>query len=166
MHNTVGGAMAGPGSHQLTNTRMPNHDTSVVIQQAMPSPQSSSVITQAPSTNRQIGWAHFHFLISLVLWLLPLGADVLMLLMVQLHSGPDVVLEVFEVTEFALDPARMSKDLCSTCCRLWEWPGYSRYGTLVQKGQNAVLTRKCCTYWEVLLSAVSGFFFFLIFLWS
>ncbi|XP_067147665.1 cyclic AMP-responsive element-binding protein 5 isoform X2 [Apteryx mantelli] len=55
MHNTVGGAMAGPGSHQLTNTRMPNHDTSVVIQQAMPSPQSSSVITQAPSTNRQIG---------------------------------------------------------------------------------------------------------------
>ncbi|KAJ7407244.1 hypothetical protein BTVI_63819 [Pitangus sulphuratus] len=56
MHNTVGGAMAGPGSHQLTNTRMPNHDTSVVIQQAMPSPQSSSVITQAPSTNRQIGF--------------------------------------------------------------------------------------------------------------
>uniref|UniRef100_A0A803XVG2 Cyclic AMP-responsive element-binding protein 5 n=1 Tax=Meleagris gallopavo TaxID=9103 RepID=A0A803XVG2_MELGA len=46
MHNAVGGAMAGPGSHQLTNTRMPNHDTSVVIQQAMPSPQSSSVITQ------------------------------------------------------------------------------------------------------------------------
>ncbi|GAB5568646.1 cyclic AMP-responsive element-binding protein 5 isoform X5 [Prionailurus iriomotensis] len=55
MHNTVGGAMAGPGAHQLGSTRMPNHDTSVVIQQAMPSPQSSSVITQAPSTNRQIG---------------------------------------------------------------------------------------------------------------
>ncbi|KAM7325267.1 hypothetical protein ACRRTK_015520 [Alexandromys fortis] len=55
MHNTVGGTMTGPGAHQLGNTRMPNHDTSVVIQQAMPSPQSSSVITQAPSTNRQIG---------------------------------------------------------------------------------------------------------------
>lgn len=55
MHNTVGGAMVGPGAHQLGSTRMPNHDTSVVIQQAMPSPQSSSVITQAPSTNRQIG---------------------------------------------------------------------------------------------------------------
>ncbi|KAM4689217.1 cyclic AMP-responsive element-binding protein 5 isoform 1-T1 [Discoglossus pictus] len=54
IHNAVGG-MTGPGSHQLSNTRMPNHDTSVVIQQAMPSPQSSSVITQAPSTNRQIG---------------------------------------------------------------------------------------------------------------
>ncbi|KAF4020157.1 hypothetical protein G4228_011792 [Cervus hanglu yarkandensis] len=55
MHNPVGGAMAGPGTHQLGSARMPNHDTSVVIQQAMPSPQSSSVITQAPSTNRQIG---------------------------------------------------------------------------------------------------------------
>lgn len=55
MHNAVGGAMAGPGAHQLGSTRMPSHDTSVVIQQAMPSPQSSSVITQAPSTNRQIG---------------------------------------------------------------------------------------------------------------
>ncbi|KAL6038460.1 hypothetical protein STEG23_018787 [Scotinomys teguina] len=55
MHNTVGGTMTGPGAHQLGSTRMPNHDTSVVIQQAMPSPQSSSVITQAPSTNRQIG---------------------------------------------------------------------------------------------------------------
>lgn len=110
MHNTVGGAMAGPGSHQLTNTRMPNHDTSVVIQQAMPSPQSSSVITQAPSTNRQIGWVHSHFLI---------GPDVvLMVLKGQLHAGPDVVLVVFEVTEFALNPARMSKDPCSTCCRL------------------------------------------------
>lgn len=55
MHNTVGGTMTGPGAHQLGSTRMPNHDSSVVIQQAMPSPQSSSVITQAPSTNRQIG---------------------------------------------------------------------------------------------------------------
>ncbi|XP_025020910.1 cyclic AMP-responsive element-binding protein 5-like [Python bivittatus] len=55
MHNSVGGAMTAPGAHQLSNPRMPNHDTSIVIQQAMPSPQSSSVITQAPSTNRQIG---------------------------------------------------------------------------------------------------------------
>ncbi|KAG9476215.1 hypothetical protein GDO78_003001 [Eleutherodactylus coqui] len=54
LHNSVGG-MGGPAGHQLSNTRLPNHDTSVVIQQAMPSPQSSSVITQAPSTNRQIG---------------------------------------------------------------------------------------------------------------
>ncbi|KAK6491213.1 cyclic AMP-responsive element-binding protein 5-like isoform X1 [Huso huso] len=46
---------AGPSSHQPPHTRMTNHDTSIVIQQAMPSPQSSSVITQAPSTNRQIG---------------------------------------------------------------------------------------------------------------
>ncbi|MFT7805391.1 cyclic AMP-responsive element-binding protein 5-like [Arapaima gigas] len=36
--------------------RMHNHDGGgIVIQQALPSPQSSSVITQAPSTNRQIG---------------------------------------------------------------------------------------------------------------
>ncbi|ETE69375.1 Cyclic AMP-responsive element-binding protein 5, partial [Ophiophagus hannah] len=55
MHNRVGDAMTAPGVHQLSNPRMPNHDTSIVIQQAMPSPQSSSVITQAPSTNRQIG---------------------------------------------------------------------------------------------------------------
>ncbi|XP_033915142.1 cyclic AMP-responsive element-binding protein 5-like isoform X1 [Acipenser ruthenus] len=46
---------AGPSSHQPPHTRMPNHNTSIGIQQAMPSPQSSSVITQAPSTNRQIG---------------------------------------------------------------------------------------------------------------
>lgn len=44
----------GPGQHQ--HSRMGNHETSIVIQQALPSPQSSSVITQAPSTNRQIGW--------------------------------------------------------------------------------------------------------------
>lgn len=43
-----------PGQHQ--HSRMGNHETSIVIQQALPSPQSSSVITQAPSTNRQIGW--------------------------------------------------------------------------------------------------------------
>ncbi|MBN3317583.1 CREB5 protein, partial [Atractosteus spatula] len=46
---------AGPSPHQPAQARMPNHDTSIVIQQALPSPQSSSVITQAPSTNRQIG---------------------------------------------------------------------------------------------------------------
>uniref|UniRef100_A0A667ZJS3 Cyclic AMP-responsive element-binding protein 5 n=1 Tax=Myripristis murdjan TaxID=586833 RepID=A0A667ZJS3_9TELE len=46
---------AGQGQHQQSHSRMANHDTSIVIQQALPSPQSSSVITQAPSTNRQIG---------------------------------------------------------------------------------------------------------------
>ncbi|XP_051999485.1 cyclic AMP-responsive element-binding protein 5-like isoform X1 [Xyrauchen texanus] len=46
----------GPNQHQQqTHSRMVNHDSSIVIQQALPSPQSSSVITQAPSTNRQIG---------------------------------------------------------------------------------------------------------------
>uniref|UniRef100_A0A672I2Y3 cAMP responsive element binding protein 5b n=1 Tax=Salarias fasciatus TaxID=181472 RepID=A0A672I2Y3_SALFA len=45
----------GQAQHQQTHSRMGNHDTSIVIQQALPSPQSSSVITQAPSTNRQIG---------------------------------------------------------------------------------------------------------------
>ncbi|KAF1387814.1 hypothetical protein PFLUV_G00083840 [Perca fluviatilis] len=45
----------GQGQHQQSHSRMGNHDTSIVIQQALPSPQSSSVITQAPSTNRQIG---------------------------------------------------------------------------------------------------------------
>ncbi|XP_056618951.1 cyclic AMP-responsive element-binding protein 5 isoform X2 [Triplophysa dalaica] len=45
----------GPNHHQQTHSRMANHDSSIVIQQALPSPQSSSVITQAPSTNRQIG---------------------------------------------------------------------------------------------------------------
>ncbi|XP_077454148.1 cyclic AMP-responsive element-binding protein 5 isoform X2 [Stigmatopora argus] len=43
------------GQHQQAHSRLGNHDTSIVIQQALPSPQSSSVITQAPSTNRQIG---------------------------------------------------------------------------------------------------------------
>ncbi|XP_061572647.1 cyclic AMP-responsive element-binding protein 5 isoform X1 [Cololabis saira] len=46
---------AGQGQHQQSLSRMASHDTSIVIQQALPSPQSSSVITQAPSTNRQIG---------------------------------------------------------------------------------------------------------------
>ncbi|XP_028835482.1 cyclic AMP-responsive element-binding protein 5 isoform X3 [Denticeps clupeoides] len=47
---------SGPNQHQQQpHPRMANHDTSIVIQQALPSPQSSSVITQAPSTNRQIG---------------------------------------------------------------------------------------------------------------
>ncbi|XP_076826843.1 cyclic AMP-responsive element-binding protein 5 isoform X1 [Brachyhypopomus gauderio] len=41
--------------HQQPHPRMANHESSIVIQQALPSPQSSSVITQAPSTNRQIG---------------------------------------------------------------------------------------------------------------
>ncbi|KAI4885744.1 hypothetical protein NFI96_011049, partial [Prochilodus magdalenae] len=41
--------------HQQSHARMANHESSIVIQQALPSPQSSSVITQAPSTNRQIG---------------------------------------------------------------------------------------------------------------
>ncbi|XP_056457812.1 cyclic AMP-responsive element-binding protein 5-like [Gadus chalcogrammus] len=40
--------------HQQSHSRMGSHDSSVVIQQALPSPQSSSVITQAPSTNRHI----------------------------------------------------------------------------------------------------------------
>uniref|UniRef100_A0AAY5EEQ4 C2H2-type domain-containing protein n=1 Tax=Electrophorus electricus TaxID=8005 RepID=A0AAY5EEQ4_ELEEL len=42
-----------PTSHP--HARMVTHESSIVIQQALPSPQSSSVITQAPSTNRQIG---------------------------------------------------------------------------------------------------------------
>uniref|UniRef100_A0A8B9KT76 cAMP responsive element binding protein 5b n=1 Tax=Astyanax mexicanus TaxID=7994 RepID=A0A8B9KT76_ASTMX len=45
----------GPNQHQQSHPRMANHENSIVIQQALPSPQSSSVITQAPSTNRQIG---------------------------------------------------------------------------------------------------------------
>uniref|UniRef100_UPI00398F3744 cyclic AMP-responsive element-binding protein 5 isoform X3 n=1 Tax=Pristiophorus japonicus TaxID=55135 RepID=UPI00398F3744 len=55
VHGSVQGPMSGPAAHQLAPTRMSNHDTGVAIQQAMPSPTSSSVITQAPSTNRQIG---------------------------------------------------------------------------------------------------------------
>ncbi|XP_030638467.1 cyclic AMP-responsive element-binding protein 5 [Chanos chanos] len=45
----------GPNQHSQSHARMSSHDSSIVIQQALPSPQSSSVITQAPSTNRQIG---------------------------------------------------------------------------------------------------------------
>ncbi|XP_038832386.1 cyclic AMP-responsive element-binding protein 5-like [Salvelinus namaycush] len=41
--------------NQQHHSRMGNHDNSIVIQQGLPSPQSSSVITQAPSTNRQLG---------------------------------------------------------------------------------------------------------------
>lgn len=133
--------MAGPGSHQLTNTRMPNHDTSVVIQQAMPSPQSSSVITQAPSTNRQIGWVHFCFLVSPVLWLQQLhgGPSVaFVVLKVQLHAGPDVVFMVLEVTGFALGPASMRQGpLQHVLHTVGEWRGYciySRPGTLVERG--------------------------------
>ncbi|KAJ3598435.1 hypothetical protein NHX12_001945 [Muraenolepis orangiensis] len=49
-------SMHGPGQHQQTHSQMGSHDSSIVIQQqALPSPQSSSVITQAPSTNRHIG---------------------------------------------------------------------------------------------------------------
>ncbi|XP_028674059.1 cyclic AMP-responsive element-binding protein 5 isoform X2 [Erpetoichthys calabaricus] len=49
LHTSVG-----PSSHQPPHSRLSTQD-GIVIQQAMPSPQSSSVITQAPSTNRQIG---------------------------------------------------------------------------------------------------------------
>ncbi|XP_060726481.1 cyclic AMP-responsive element-binding protein 5 isoform X1 [Tachysurus vachellii] len=48
-------AQPGPNQHQQPHSGMANHENSIVIQQALPSPQSSSVITQAPSTNRQIG---------------------------------------------------------------------------------------------------------------
>lgn len=47
--------MHSQGQHQQSHSRMGSHDTSIVVQQALPSPQSSSVITQAPSTNRHIG---------------------------------------------------------------------------------------------------------------
>ncbi|KAG5271559.1 hypothetical protein AALO_G00181390 [Alosa alosa] len=46
---------AAQSQHQQSHGRMGGHDNGMVIQQALPSPQSSSVITQAPSTNRQIG---------------------------------------------------------------------------------------------------------------
>lgn len=143
--------MAGPGSHQLTNTRMPNHDTSVVIQQAMPSPQSSSVITQAPSTNRQIGWVHFRFLVSPVLWLQQLhgGPSVaFVVLKVQLHAGPDVVFMVLEVTGFALGPASMRQGPlqhvvahCGGMARLLHLLQTWHFGW---KGQCAVLAGKSC----------------------
>ncbi|XP_072880573.1 cyclic AMP-responsive element-binding protein 5 isoform X2 [Hemitrygon akajei] len=55
VHGSVQGVISGQVAHQLTPTRMQNHDNGIANQQAMPSPTSNSVITQAPSTNRQIG---------------------------------------------------------------------------------------------------------------
>lgn len=150
MHNTVGGAMAGPGSHQLTNTRMPNHDTSVVIQQAMPSPQSSSVITQAPSTNRQIGWVHFHLLVSLVLCLLqlPMGPDVVLVSSWFLRSScmqDQMLFSWFlRLQSLHLTLPAWARTPAAHVADCGEWPDYSRCGTLVQKGWNAVLTGKSC----------------------
>ncbi|XP_018605968.1 cyclic AMP-responsive element-binding protein 5-like isoform X2 [Scleropages formosus] len=46
---------AGQNQHQPPHVCMTNHSSGMGIQQALPSPQSSSVITQAPSTNRQTG---------------------------------------------------------------------------------------------------------------
>ncbi|KAG9271470.1 cyclic AMP-dependent transcription factor ATF-2 [Astyanax mexicanus] len=43
-----------PPSLQVPNVLLASSDTSVVIQQALPSPTSSSVITQVPSSNRPI----------------------------------------------------------------------------------------------------------------
>ncbi|TSM68873.1 Cyclic AMP-dependent transcription factor ATF-2 [Bagarius yarrelli] len=43
-----------PASLQVPNVLLASTDASVVIQQALPSPTSSSVITQAPSSNRPI----------------------------------------------------------------------------------------------------------------
>ncbi|XP_067843682.1 cyclic AMP-dependent transcription factor ATF-2 isoform X1 [Heptranchias perlo] len=43
-----------PASLQVPNVLLANSETSVVIQQALPSPTSTSVITQTPSTNRNI----------------------------------------------------------------------------------------------------------------
>uniref|UniRef100_A0A4X2LUA8 Activating transcription factor 2 n=1 Tax=Vombatus ursinus TaxID=29139 RepID=A0A4X2LUA8_VOMUR len=43
-----------PASLQVPNVLLTSSDSSVIIQQAVPSPTSSTVITQAPSSNRQI----------------------------------------------------------------------------------------------------------------
>uniref|UniRef100_H2ZRN5 Cyclic AMP-dependent transcription factor ATF-2 n=1 Tax=Latimeria chalumnae TaxID=7897 RepID=H2ZRN5_LATCH len=43
-----------PASLQVPNVLLASSDASVVIQQALPSPTSSTVITQAPSSNRPI----------------------------------------------------------------------------------------------------------------
>nr|XP_029489851.1 cyclic AMP-dependent transcription factor ATF-2 isoform X2 [Oncorhynchus nerka] len=43
-----------PASLQVPNVLLATSDASVVIQQALPSPTSSSVITQVPSSNRPI----------------------------------------------------------------------------------------------------------------
>ncbi|CAB1346920.1 unnamed protein product [Coregonus sp. 'balchen'] len=47
-------AIVHPPSLHVPNVLLATSDASVVIQQALPSPTSSSVITQAPSTNRPI----------------------------------------------------------------------------------------------------------------
>ncbi|XP_041724886.2 cyclic AMP-dependent transcription factor ATF-2-like [Coregonus clupeaformis] len=47
-------AIVHPASLHVPNVLLATSDASVVIQQALPSPTSSSVITQAPSTNRPI----------------------------------------------------------------------------------------------------------------
>lgn len=93
----------------------------------------------------------FHFLISPVLWLQQLHAGpdgVLVVLKVQLHAGPDVVLVVLEVREFALDPANVWQGPPQYVLQtVGKWPGYcihSRPGTVVQKGQNAVLAGESC----------------------
>uniref|UniRef100_A0A8C9EL83 Activating transcription factor 2 n=1 Tax=Pavo cristatus TaxID=9049 RepID=A0A8C9EL83_PAVCR len=43
-----------PASLQVPNVLLTSSDSSVIIQQAIPSPTSSTVITQAPSSNRPI----------------------------------------------------------------------------------------------------------------
>ncbi|XP_036732837.1 cyclic AMP-dependent transcription factor ATF-2 isoform X2 [Manis pentadactyla] len=47
-------AIVRPASLQVPNVLLTSSDSSVIIQQAVPSPTSSSVITQAPSSNRPI----------------------------------------------------------------------------------------------------------------
>lgn len=43
-----------PASLQVPNVLLTSSDSSVIIQQAIPSPTSSTVITQAPSSNRPV----------------------------------------------------------------------------------------------------------------
>ncbi|KAK1795259.1 hypothetical protein P4O66_010438 [Electrophorus voltai] len=62
LHGQPGPTHPHPTSHP--HARMVTHESSIVIQQALPSPQSSSVITQAPSTNRQIGSRFSHASLS------------------------------------------------------------------------------------------------------
>ncbi|KAK2108786.1 Alcohol O-acetyltransferase [Saguinus oedipus] len=47
-------AIVRPASLQVPNVLLTSSDSSVIIQQAVPSPTSSTVITQAPSSNRPI----------------------------------------------------------------------------------------------------------------
>nr|KAF6493645.1 activating transcription factor 2 [Rousettus aegyptiacus] len=47
-------AIVRPASLQVPNVLLTSSDSSVIIQQAVPSPTSSTVITQAPSSNRSI----------------------------------------------------------------------------------------------------------------